>query len=183
MVAALGFALARERLLRGFSLLLSHSIRTSPSPFFATLLLYFPVAIFAALSCFCRRRSASNILAKLVLALPFFLAASNLTVVLAPSWPALSVLSTAVAGAPPPSTFCSAVVARIVDLLHRCFSGPILCSIEFGVSSWFFPSCICEFRVLPSCLCEFRVLPNCLYEFRVLPSCLCEFLVLSELFV
>ena len=50
----------------------------------------------------------------------------------------LIVLSTAVAGAPPPSTFCSAVVARIVDLLHRCFSGPILCSIEFGVSYWCF---------------------------------------------
>ena len=106
--------------------------------FFATLLLCFPVAIAAALSCVCRRRSASNISAKLVLALPFFLAASNLTVVLAPSWQTLSVLSTAVAGAPPPSTFCSAVVARIVDLLHRCFSGPILCSIEFGVSYWCF---------------------------------------------
>ena len=137
-VAALGFTLARERLLRGFSLLLSHSIRTSPSPFFATLLLCFLVAIAAALSCVCRRHSASNISANLVPTPPFFLVAGNLTVVLAPSWPALSVLSTAVAGAPPPSMFCSAVVARIVDLLHRCFSGPILCSIEFGVSYWCF---------------------------------------------
>ena len=67
--------------LRGFSLLLSRSIRTSPLPFFAALVLYFLVAIAAAPSCICRRRSASTVSAKLVLVPPTPCAPSQPTLV------------------------------------------------------------------------------------------------------
>ena len=36
----------------------------------------------------------------------------------------------------------SAVIAVNVDLLHSCFSGLASYSSAFGVSFWFFPSCL-----------------------------------------